>query len=106
MGLLASIFCIISFIEAIRGESPPAAALPAAPAEWSIPAISPEATPSVVVVSVVVAVESAALSLLQLATSREPEQRAARKKADFFMGLVGVSGKMKWESRDGAKPAR
>ncbi|MFC7670630.1 hypothetical protein ACFQT0_27045 [Hymenobacter humi] len=89
---MALILRIMSFIDAIRGESP--AALPSAILEWSMLAMSPEAVASVAVVSVVVVVVSAVLSLLHEATSRVPEQRAARKKADFFMGFGMVEG---WE---------
>jgi hypothetical protein len=46
--------------------------------------------------SVVVAVVSADLSELQLLSSRVPEQRAARRNADFFMG-VGEELKVKNE---------
>ena len=83
MGFMAFILAIISFIEVVRGEVP---AVPAAIFEWSMPAMSPAAAVVSAVAEVIsVAVVSVFLSALQLPSSRVPEQRAARKNADFFM---------------------
>ena len=62
-------------------------------AEWSMPAMSPEAAKSVEVVSVVVAVELGALSLLQEAGTKGCGRRAAAwKMAYLLMGLITASG--------------
>jgi hypothetical protein len=88
LGFKADILVIISFMEAIWGEAG-APVLPWPMAEWSMPAMLPCAAVSAEAAGLAVAVAvSADWLLLQLLSNTLPENRAARKKTEVFMGMV------------------